>query len=192
VRLHALPRPPAADGRPDSTWGAPQLRIATAQGEAAVWLLQAADTVFVAVRVPDHTRSWSDGVAVFLDVAGDRAPAPVHDDFQLSLLRVLDSSVVYRGRAGRWQPPLGDPDWRLGAARGGGGWEVSAADDGNGWSLVLRLDPAWLAGEQGRPAGIGFLIHDDDPNGWYSWPAITTPAGATLLERQPALWAPVE
>ncbi|MEP6687552.1 MAG: hypothetical protein ABJC36_04335 [Gemmatimonadales bacterium] len=140
----------------------------------------------------DRTRSWSDGVAIYLDIAGDRTPAPAHDDFQWSLLRTLDSSVVSRGQAGRWQPPHGDPDWRLGAAREGGGWEVSAADDPNGWSLVLRLDPAWLTGEHGRRPGIGFLIHDDDPNGWYSWPAVTTPAGATLLERTPSLWVPVE
>lgn len=192
MRLRALPQPPAADGRVDRRWGAPHLRIATAQGEAAVWLMRAADTAYLAVRVPDRTRSWADGVAVFLDVAGDRSRAPAHDDFQLSLFRVLDSSVVSRGRAGRWEPPLGDPDWRLGGARGGGGWEVSAADDGGGWSLVLRLDPVWLSGEGGRRPGIGFLIHDDDPNRWYSWPTVTSPAGATLLERTPALWAVVE
>jgi hypothetical protein len=186
-------RPPAADGRIDSAaWGPPQLRIATAQGQASVWLLRAADTAFVAVAVPDRSRSWADGVAVCFDIAGDRAAAPAHDDFQWSLQRVLDSSVVYRGRAGRWEPPLDDPDWRLGAARTGGGWEVSGADDGTVWSFVLRLDPAWLDGEQGRRPGIGFQIHDDDPNRWYSWPLVTSPAGAKLLERTPALWVPLE
>ena len=193
LQLRAIARPPAADGRIDSAgWGPPQLRIATAQGQASVWLLRAADTAFVAVAVPDRSRSWADGVTVCFDVAGDRAAAPAHDDFQWSLQRVLDSSVVYRGRAGRWEPPRDDPDWRLSGARGGGGWEVSGADDGMVWSLVLRLDPAWLDGEQGRRPGIGFLIHDDDPNGWYSWPVVTTPAGPKLLERTPALWVPLE
>jgi hypothetical protein len=193
LRLHTIAQPPPADGRIDSVgWGPPQLRIATAQGQASVWLLRAADTAFVVVTVPDRTRSWSDGVAVCFDVAGDGASAPAHDDFQWSLQRVLDSSVVYRGRAGRWEPPLDDPDWRLGAARLGGGWEVSASEDATGWSFVLRLDPAWLAGEPGRRPGIGFRIHDDDPNGWYSWPEVTSPAGATLLERTPALWVPLE
>jgi hypothetical protein len=193
LRLRAIARPPAADGRIDSAaWGPPQLRIATAQGHASVWLLRAADTAFVAVAVPDRSRSWADGVALCFDVAGDRAAAPAHDDFQWSVQRVLDSSVVYRGRAGRWEPPRDDPDWRLGADRAGGGWEVSGADDGAVWSFVLRLDPAWLDGEQGRRPGIGFQIHDDDPNGWYSWPAVTTPAGAKLLERTPALWVPLE
>jgi hypothetical protein len=193
LHLHAIAQPPADDGRVDRAgWGPPQLRIATAQGQVLVWLLRAADTAFVAVAVPDRTRSWSDGVAVCIEVAGDRAPAPAHDDFQWSLQRVLDSSVVYRGRTGRWEPPLDDPDWRLGAARSGGGWEVSAAEDGTGWSLILRLDPAWLAGERGRRPAIGFRIHDDDPNGWYSWPAVPSPAGAKLLERTPALWVPLE
>jgi hypothetical protein len=193
LRLRAIARPPAADGRVDSAaWGPPQLRVATAQGQASIWLLRAADTAFVAVAVPDRSRSWADGVAVCFDIAGDRAAAPAHDDFQWSVQRVLDSSVVYRGRAGRWEPPRDDPDWRLGADRAGGGWEVSGADDGTMWSFVLRLDPAWLDGEQGRRPGIGFLIHDDDPNRWYSWPAVTTAAGPKLLERMPALWVPLE
>ena len=193
LRLRAIARPPAADGRIDSAaWGPPQLRIATAQGQASVWLLRAVDTAFVAVAVRDRSPSWADGVAVCFDIEGDRATAPAHDDFQGSLQRVLDSSVVYRGRAGRWEAPRGDPDWRLDAARAGGGWEVSGADDGTVWSFVLRLDPAWLDGEQGRRPGIGFLIHDDDPNRWYSWPAVTTPAGPKLLDRTPALWVPLE
>jgi len=193
LRLRAIPRPPAADGRIDSAaWGPPQLRIATAQGQASVWLLRTADTAFVAVAVPDRSRSWADAVAVCFDVTGDRAAAPAHDDFQWSLQRVLDSSVVYRGRAGRWEPPRDDPDWRLGAARAGGGWEVSGADDGMVWSLILRLDPAWLDGERGRRPAIGFQIHDNDPNRWYSWPLVTSPAGAKLLERTPALWVPLE
>ena len=193
LRVRAIARPPSAEGRPDSTgWGEPQVRIVTRQGTASIWLLRAADTVFVAASIPDATRSWTDALAICFDVVGDRADAPQHDDFQWSLQRVLDSSVVYRGRAGRWEPPLNDPDWRLGPEHAGGGWEVSAGEGGHGWTLVLRLDPAWLEGESGRRPAIGFRIHDDDPNGWYAWPPIRTSAGATLLERTPALWVPIE
>ncbi len=192
LRLRAVSQPPAADGRIDSTaWGAPQIRIATPQGPVSVWLLLSADTAFIAVAVPDRSPSWTDAVAICVDVAGDRAASPAHDDFRWTVQRQLDSSVVYRGRDGRWVPPLDDPDWRLGSARGGGGWEVGAADRGDGWSFVLRLDPAWLAGEAGRRPAIGFLVHDDDPNRWLSWPTVESAAGATLLERTPALWLPL-
>jgi hypothetical protein len=184
---------PAADGRIDSfAWGPPQVRIPTGQGTASIWLLRAADTAFVVAALPDTTRSWADALAICFDVSGDRAAAPAHDDFQWSLQRMLDSSVIYRGRAGRWEPPLDDPDWRIGAEHAGGGWEVGGTDSPHGWTVVLRLDPAWLAGEQGRRPGIGFRIHDNDPNGWYSWPAVTTAGGPALLERTPALWVAVE
>ena len=193
VDVRAVAQAPAGAGLIDSAaWGSPQIHLPTAQGDARVWLLRAADTVFVAVHIRDRSRSWSDAVAICLDVAGDRAAAPAHDDFQWSIQRVLDSSVVYRGRAGRWQPPLDDPDWRLKAARAGGGWEVGTADDAAGWSVVLRLDPAWVASaESGRRPGIGIRIHDDDPNGWYSWPLVAAAGGAPLLERSPARWAAV-
>ena len=193
LHVRSIAQAPSADGRVDSlAWGAPQVRIPTRQGTASVWLLSAADTVFVAASIPDSTRSWADALAICFALPGGAGPAPDHQDFQWSLGRTLDSSVVYRGRAGRWEPPLGDPDWRLGKAREGGGWEVSGSDGPRGWLLVLRLDPAWLEGDRSRRPAIGFRIHDDDPNGWYSWPAPTTSAGATLLERTPALWVPIE
>jgi hypothetical protein len=173
-------------------WGEPQVRIVSRQGTASIWLLRAADTVFVAASIPDASPSWADALAICFDVGGNRADTPQHDDFQWSFQRVLDSSVVYRGREGRWEPPHDDPDWRLGPEHKGGGWEVSGADGAGGWTLVLRLDPAWMAGAQGARPAIGFRIHDDDPNGWYAWPPVTHGAGAALLERTPALWVPVE
>jgi len=193
LRIRDIAGPPSTVGRIDSAgWGEPQVRIRTRQGAASIWVLRAADTVFIAASIPDPTPSWTDALAVCVDVAGDGGEAPQHDDFQWSFQRVLDSSVVYRGRAGRWEPPLNDPDWRLGPEHSGGGWEVATQDAGHGWTVVLRLDPAWLGGERGRPPAIGFRVHDDDGNGWYPWPGIRTSAGATLLERTPALWVPVE
>ena len=190
LRVRSIARPPAPGAGIDSAaWGSPQVRIPMRQGNASVWLLRAADTLFVAAAVPDTTRSWADALAVYFDVRGDRGPAPAHDDFQWSLRRTLDSSVVYRGRDGRWEPPLDDPDWRIGAVHSGGGWEVSETDDARGWTVLLRLDPAWLEGEAGRRPAIGFLVHDDDPNGWYGWPA--GPDGGTLVERTPGMWVVV-
>jgi hypothetical protein len=193
LHVRSIAQAPPADGSVDSlAWGAPQVRIDTRQGSASVWLLRAHDTVFVAAVIPDRTRSWSDALAICFALSGGERSAPEHQDFQWSFQRTLDSSVVYRGRAGRWEPPLGDPDWRLAKAREGGGWEVSGSDGPRGWTVVLRLDPAWLEGERGHRPAIGLRIHDGDPNGWYSWPAPTTSAGGTLLERTPALWVPIE
>jgi len=192
VHIHDVTLAPAADARLDTvTWGPPQVTIPTRQGRASVWLLRAADTVFVAARFPDRSGSWADAISVCLDVAGDRAATPAHDDFRFELRRVLDSSVVYRGRGGRWQPPLDDPDWRLGAKHDGGGWEAATASDSAGWSLVLRLDPAWLAGEAGARPGVAFVIHDNDPNGWYGWPSEERAGPPTALDLSPARWIPV-
>ena len=193
LRVRTISRPPASDARLDTlAWGAPQVRIPTRQGSAAIWLLRAADTLFIAAAIPDTTLSWSDALAICFDLGGDGADAPGHDDFEWSFRRVLDSSVVYRGRGGRWAPPLDDPDWRLGAARSGGGWEVASSDGARGWTIVLRLDPAWLEGEEGSRPAAAFLLHDSDPSAWYSWPGIKETAGATLMERTPALWVPLE
>ena len=193
LRIRAVDHAPVAEGRIDSAvLGEPQVRVTTAQGIASIWLLRALDTAFVVARLPDATPAWNDALTVCIDVTGGGAAAPAHDDFQWTLRRTLDSSVVYRGRAGRWEPPRGDPDWRLGGERSGGGWEVASAGGAAAWTVVLRLDPAWLAGSAGRRPTLGFIVHDDDPNRWYGWPSMDASAGATLLERTPALWIPVK
>jgi hypothetical protein len=144
----------------------------------------------VLASIADSTPSWRDDFVVSIDIKGDGGPSPQHDDFQLDFRRVLDSSVVYRGRNGRWQLPQDDPDWRLGSARTGGGWEVSGRESGRSWNLILRLDPAWLEGSEGRWARMAFRIYDDSPSGWFSWPR---PKGAvqTEVEQSPDQWAPV-
>jgi hypothetical protein len=167
------------------------VQVPLSQGTASIWLLHAADSLYVAVMIPDASVSWADAVAICLDIGGNGGAAPDHDDFQWSWQRVLDSSVVYRGRNGRWQPPLDDPDWRLRGERSGGGWSVASSDDGRAWSIVMRMDPAWLEPSEGRSPTIGVGIHDDDPNRWYAWPEVGTAAGATLVERTPALWVPI-
>ena len=186
VNLAPLP----GDVIDSARYGPPQVRIPTRQGPALVWLLRASDTVFVAANIADSTPSWHDDLVLSIDIKGDGGPSPQHDDFQLDFRRVLDSSVVYRGRNGRWQPPQDNPDWRLGSGRSGGGWEVGGREDGRSWNLILRLDPAWLEGNEGRLTRMAFRIYDDSPSGWFSWPR---PRGAapTEVEQVPDQWAPV-
>jgi hypothetical protein len=188
--IRDVERPPPPGAAVDSVrYGAPQIRIASRQGDALVWLLRASDTVFVAARIADSTPHPRDDFGLSLDTKGDGGQSPGHDDFQLQFRRVLDSSVVYRGRNGRWQFPQDDPDWRLGTARSGGGWEVSAREDGGSWELLLRLDPAWLEGRDGRAPRLAFRIFDNASSSWFSWPKL--PEGIpSSHELAPSRWAP--
>ena len=180
---------PADAGSSAAALGEPALRIGTGQGAASIWLLRTRDSAFVVARIPDSTYYWGDDLVISLDVSGDRGAVPGHDDFQWYFRRALDSSVVYRGRGGRWEAPRGDPDWRLGASREGGGWTVGSRSEATGWSLVLRLDPAWLEGEAGRRPGIAFRIYDDSPSGWFAWPAPESGRQPVSVERLPDAWA---
>lgn len=191
LKIRPVAQPPISGAPVDSArYGPPQLRIPTRQGVALVWLLRAADSFFVAATIPDTTPYWGDDLVLSLNTSGRGGATPGHDDFQWYIRRALDSTVIYRGRAGRWEAPRGDPDWRLGAERSGGGWEISAYDDRRRWGLILRLDPAWLEGNGGRLPRIGFRIFDDSPQGWFAWPA---PAGVTpvSVEQTPSRWGPL-
>ena len=179
-RVEAVPIDP---GSSLSALGEPSVRIRTGQGDADIWLVRTRDSAYVVARIPDSTYYWGDDVVISLDVSGDRGRTPGHDDFQWYFRRALDSSVVYRGRGGRWEAPRGDPDWRLGPAREGGGWTVSAMGDAKGWSLILRLDAAWLEGASGRSPGIAFRIYDDSPGGWFAWPAPAAGRQPASIER---------
>jgi hypothetical protein len=193
LTIRTIPQPPRPATSIDSlALGEPTIRIRTRQGTALVWLLRAADTGFVAASIPDSSPYWGDDFVLSFDTRGDAASSPQHDDFQWYLRRALDSSVVFRGRNGRWEPPLADPDWRIGRARSGGGWEVSGTDDRRSWTVLLRLDPAWFAGEVGRKPRLAFRIYDDAPGGWFAWPAPRGTAPAATVEQAPALWAPVK
>ncbi len=193
LRVTAAPRAPVFDGRADAAeYGAPSATIARPAGTVELWLRSYGGEIYLAARLPDSTFYWGDDLVISIDTRGDRSAAPDHDDFQWYLRRVLDSSVVFRGSdAGQWQAPRGDPDWRLGRARSGGGWEVRSIDEEGGWSLELRLDPAWFGEAGARHPGMAFRVYDNDPHGWHIWPA---PAGirqATEVERRPSLWAVV-
>jgi hypothetical protein len=192
LRVRPLARPPAAETVPSSgAYGTPSVRINTRQGTALVWLLRSADTFFVAASIPDTTPYWGDDFVLSIDTHGDGGASPGHDDFQWDFRRVLDSSVVFRGRNGRWEPPKGDPDWRLKGDRSGGGWEVSARDGPGEWSLLLRFDPIWLEGAEGRFPRIAFRIFDNDPPSFSAWPVVTGAPQATAVETIPDQWVPL-
>jgi hypothetical protein len=192
LRVRPVARPPAPDSVPSrGTYGTPTIRIDTRQGTALVWLLRSADTFFVAVSIPDATPYWGDDFVLSIDTHGDGGARPGHDDFQWDFRRVLDSSAVYRGRNGRWEPPKGDPDWRLKGERSGGGWEVSGSNERLSWSLLLRLDPVWLEGAGGRLPRLAFRIYDNDPHGFFVWPAAPDVPQPSGVEQIPDQWAPV-
>src|SRR5215204_1638023 len=171
LRIRSIPFLPQPEETPDSSrYGSPHVRIRTKLGEASIWLLRSSDTLFIAAVIPDSSRYWGDDFVVSIDTRGDGGPRPQHDDFQWYFRRSMDSSTVYRGRNGHWEPPKGDPDWRLGRERAGGGWQVSARDASRCWSLLLRLDPAWLVGADDRLPRLAFRIFDNDPQGWFAWP----------------------
>ena len=108
VRIRAVAAAPAPDRLADTvSWGFPQIVVETGQGRASIWLLTVADSVYLVAAIPDSTPYWGDDLVVSIDTDGDRANTPQHDDFQWYLRRMLDSSVVLRGRAGRWDPPPG-------------------------------------------------------------------------------------
>jgi hypothetical protein len=191
LTIRPVAGPPPGSAIDTMHFGPPQIRIPTRQGTASVWLVRAVDTVFIAASIPDSTLYWGDDFVLSLDTEGDGAPVPGHDDFQLYFRRALDSSVVYRGRNGRWEPPRDDPDWRLGPERSGGGWEVGSRNNRLGWDLLVRLDPAWFTGQEGRLPRVAFRIYDNDPSGWFAWPTPTGSAPHSSVERMPSLWVPV-
>jgi hypothetical protein len=191
LRIRAAQHAPALEYIDIVHLRTPQVRVRTGQGTALVWLLRFRDTVFVAASIPDSSFYWGDDFVMSIDTEGNEGSSPQHDDFQLYFRRVVDSSVVYRGRNGRWQPPRDDPDWRLGAERSGGGWTVSAREQRSRWTLLVRMDPAWFRGGHGRPARVSFRVYDDSPGGWYAWPALDYPVQAKAVENSPSLWVPV-
>ena len=200
LRLVQLAAGHSPAGRVDSVaLGSPTLRLAVADGTAEVWMGLDDSNVVIAFRIPDSTASWSDRVVLSLDSQGDRSAAPDHDDFSWMLTRMLDSSLVYRGNGGRWQPPRADPDWRLGPDHEGGGWSVSSSSDSSGWQVVIRFDLEYfslalkdsLAVAGGRGAGLEIRIVDAEARSsatWPAWPPLPQPAA---LDDRPERWGVV-
>lgn len=192
LRLAPLPAVWVMDRRVDSAgWGPPVLRIGVAGGSAEFWLGRADSGVYLALRIPDSTSSWSDRLVIGLDTGGDRSVAPDHDDFLWAFDRVLDSSVVFRGRDGRWQPPRDDPDWRLGPGREGGGWSVRSNSDATGWEVVIRFDAGYFGQAGGAGPGLEIRIRDADARSSATWPAWQPLPQPATMDDRPSRWGVV-
>lgn len=194
LRVKAAMTPPVFDGRATAAeWGTPSCLIQRPGGMVRLWLVRWEENEYLAAEIEDSTYYWGDDLVISLDTQGDASPAPGHDDFQWYFRRMIDSSVVFRGVAGKWQPPRDDPDWRLGKERDGGGWEVRAEDRPTGWSLELKLDQAYFhEAKAGALPRIAFRVFDDSPQGWYIWPQAAGAVQPTMLERRPDWWVPVQ
>jgi hypothetical protein len=192
VRIVPMERAPVFDGQADTAeYGRPSLIIDRPGGAVLVWLRSDGGQVYVAASIADSSWYWGDDFVISLDTKGDRAPGPVHDDFQWYFRRALDSSVVFRGEAGKWRAPRDDPDWRLGREREGGGWEVRSADRREGWSVEFRLDAAYFGEAGAGHPGLAFRVYDNSPHGWHPWPSPPGIRQPTEVERRPDLWAVV-
>jgi hypothetical protein len=192
LHLTPLPAAPGLESRVDSaTWGPPSLRIAVVGGIARLWLVRADSGVYFAINIPDSTPSWSDQLVLALDTGGDRSIAPDHDDFLWAFDRTLDSSRVFRGRDGRWQPPRDDPDWRLGADREGGGWSVRSSSDSAGWRLVIRFDAEYFEQASGPGTGLEIRFRDADARSSATWPAWQPLPQPAALDDRPERWGVV-
>lgn len=186
--------PPVIDGAvTPAEWGDVSLEVSRPQGPARVWIKRDSGAVYVAGLIPDTSVSWMDDLVISLDMGYIESAAPDHDDFQWYFRRVIDSSEVFRGQGGKWQSPRGDPDWRLRAAREGGGWSVRAQSNGSGWSLELKLDLSFFqSATKGASPRIAFRTFDDAPQGWQVWPESPDLVQPTALERIPERWVPVQ
>lgn len=187
LRLLPVATAPRFDGAASvAEYGAPSLLL---EGGTTIWLRRDSGFVYLAATMTDSSADWADDLVISLGVHGDAGAAPGHFDFQWCFRRVLDSSIVYRGEGGHWRTPQDDPDWRLGAAREGGGWEVRAATTAGGWSLEVRFDPAYFSPPAGRRTRLALRRFDDGSRTWSAWPHPASVRQATEVERHPALWA---
>jgi hypothetical protein len=194
LRVSPAVSAPVFDGRATADeWGKPSCVIQRPGGTVRLWLARWEESVYLTAEIEDSTYYWGDDLVISLDTQGDASSAPDHDDFQWYFRRMLDSSVVLRGKEGKWQLPRDDPDWRLGKDREGGGWEVRTENRPTGWSLELKLDQAYFReAKAGTLPRMAFRVFDDSPQGWYIWPQASRAVQPTMLERRPDWWAPVQ
>lgn len=192
VRIEKISSAPKLDGVVSAEeYGAPSITMNRPGGAVQLWLKQHDGFVYIAAQIIDPTYYWGDDLVIGLDTGGDRTERPGHDDFQWYLRRMIDSSEVRRGEAGKWRMPQDNPDWKLGTAREGGGWEVQSKSEKLGWAVELKLDEFYFKQAGSRTPAIAFRVYDDAPHGWTPWPH---PAGLkqpTEVEQRPNLWAAV-
>jgi len=190
IVVTALPRAPVLDGRVgDNEYGRVVSRIATAAGDVRVWIARHGGSLYIAAAMPDTSYYWGDDFVVSLDANGSGDTSPQAGDRQWYLRRLLDSSVVSLAASGRWKSP-GQPDPMLGTSRRGPDWEVASSSTTSGWSIELRVRESAFD-TNGAPSRIAFRTYNDNPRGWWSWPAPPSGAPPQRVERSPDLWAAI-
>lgn len=180
---------PRLDGHVDEAeYGAPTLRLRTAEGAATVWAVRSGGWLHIAAVLPDSTFYWGDDLVISLDADGSADATPSTGDRQWYLRRTLDSSFVMVADSGRWFPP-GHAPASLGATREGDDWEVASHSMPDAWAVELRIRETVLNGEPALPR-IAFRTYNDRPHGWWSFPAPAADVPAYHVERSPQSWLP--
>ena len=188
IVVRRLAEAPVLDGHAEASYGSPTLRLPAANGDVLVWIAVHGEFVFVAARIPDSTFYWGDDLVLSVDPDGSGGDRPGDGDRQWYLRRVLDSSVVSQAVNGTWRAPGRPPT--LGAARKGAGWEVATRSTPSEWSIELRLARADVQRCTAR-ARVALRTYNDQPHGWWSWPAAPEGHTPTHVEGTPSLWIPL-
>ena len=190
LEIPTLAAPPRLDGAADADeYGAGSfIRIAAGSGDVAVHAGRQGGWIHIAAVLPDTTCYWGDDFVVSLDADGSGGEVPTTGDRQWYLRRVADSSFVVTADSTGFYTP-GRAPRSLGATRGDADWQVAFAEHAGGWSVELRIRETVLGGGPAAPR-ITFRTYDDDPHGWWAWPA-RAGMPAQHVERTPAAWAPM-
>ncbi|HET7551382.1 MAG TPA: hypothetical protein VFK04_08825 [Gemmatimonadaceae bacterium] len=180
------------DGRIDAgEYGSLAVQIQTAAGDVRVWIARYRGFVYVAAELPDSTYYWGDDLVVSLDSDGSGGPGPSVGDQQWYLRRSVDSSMVRRvsRSTGRWTEP-GKEAPRLGDRRSGSGWKIASESSGHGWAIELRVREASFKSGARAPR-LALRTFNDQPQGWWSWPAPCDGLPEQRVEHVPDLWVPI-
>ena len=187
--IPALSTAPSVDGRIDErVYGSAALRIPTLAGDVRVWIGHHGDHLYLAATLPDATFYWGDDFVVSFDANGSGGTSPGPGDRQWYLRRVLDSSFVARAANGRWFS-AGEQPTMLGSSRHHADWDVASASSTAGWTIELRIRTEAVNQGPSIPR-LAIRTYNDQPSGWWSWPAPATGIPAQRVERTPDLWIP--
>jgi hypothetical protein len=190
LNVARLASAPVMDGRVgDRAYGLPTLQFCTAAGSVRVWLGRHDDFLYIAADLPDSTFYWGDDLVVSIDPAGRGGDSPAAGDRQWYLRRVLDSSVVAVAESGRWYSRGHEPA-ALGATRHHAEWDVASSSSPKGWMVELRVRTTVIKPGAAAPR-LALRTYNDQPAGWWSWPAPPVGMSPQRVERTPALWIPL-
>jgi hypothetical protein len=181
---------PVMDGRVgEGEYGKPTLEIQTTSGSVRVWLGRRDDYLYLAADLPDTTYYWGDDFVVSIDPRGRGGDTPDVGDRQWYLRRQLDSSFVVVAEAGRWYGRDTRPA-PLAATRHHADWDVASTSSARGWMVELRVRTAAIKPGDAAPR-VALRTYNDQPAGWWSWPAAPDGTPPQRVERTPKLWMPL-